>query len=351
MTSFSQFLAHFAFIQMATCSFLLAPVWRKNQSAALFSLLLLLGCGYHLSDVFGPVEDLSLLWWLDYMSGNALPGVFWLVSLSIFGDHKELKPWQYWLASSTLLIPLTAQLLQLIFSFDLRTYTAFYGLTKYGAMALELALICYAMIVAVKNWQDDLVQERRYMRGSIIALAGIYVFGIILIEQLFNVEWAWLRPLEFALLGAMMIWINLLLFTLRQGTLFDEIKSPTQEMPTQHNTSPELNRIVSAMTEEHLYREDGMTISVLAKHLSIHEYKLRKLINGELEYRNFNDFLNFYRIKEVSEKLKDAEQKDMPVLKMALESGFRSLSSFNKAFKTTHGMTPTEYRQTHSGKS
>ncbi|MFC3092799.1 AraC family transcriptional regulator [Alteromonas sediminis] len=351
MTSFSQFLAHFAFIQMATCSVLLAPVWRKNQSAALFSLLLLLGCGYHLSDLFGPLNDMDFLWWVDYLSGNALPGVFWLVSLSIFGDHKVLKPWQYWLASSTLLIPFLTLIVQLVFAFDLRSYPAFYGLTKYGAMALELALICYAMIVAMKNWQDDLVQERRYMRGSIIALAGIYVFGIILIEQLFNVEWAWLRPLEFALLGAMMIWINLLLFTLRQGTLFDEVKSSSQEQSTHQSMSPELKRIVNAMTQEQLYREEGMTISVLAKHLAIHEYKLRKLINGELEYRNFNDFLNYYRIKEVSEKLEDTQQKDIPVLTLALESGFRSLSSFNKAFKATHGMTPTEYRHTHLAKS
>ena len=101
------------------------------------------------------------------------------------------------------------------------------------------------------------------------------------------------------------------------------------------------------MEEEKLYQTDGITISSFAKHLSIHEYKLRQLINGEMNYRNFNDFLNFYRIKEVSEKLVQAEYIQTPVLTLALDSGFRSLSSFNKAFKETHNLTPTQYRKKH----
>jgi len=64
-----------------------------------------------------------------------------------------------------------------------------------------------------------------------------------------------------------------------------------------------------------------------------------------LNYRNFNDFLNFYRIKEVSEKLIEADYIQTPVLTLALESGFRSLSSFNKVFKETHQITPTQYRK------
>ena len=86
---------------------------------------------------------------------------------------------------------------------------------------------------------------------------------------------------------------------------------------------------------------------MLAKHLGIHEYKLRNLINGELNYRNFNDFLNHYRIQEVTHNLITEEFSSTPVLTLALESGFRSLSSFNKAFKSTHGITPTEYRKKH----
>ena len=99
------------------------------------------------------------------------------------------------------------------------------------------------------------------------------------------------------------------------------------------------------MENDKLYQQEGLTIAGFAQHLSIHEYKLRNLINGELNYRNFNDFLNFYRIREVTENLSQPESSNTPVLTLALESGFRSLSSFNKAFKATHGITPTEFRK------
>jgi AraC-like DNA-binding protein len=92
----------------------------------------------------------------------------------------------------------------------------------------------------------------------------------------------------------------------------------------------------------------GLTIGQLAKELDIQEYKLRQMINSQLGYRNFSDFLNSYRIKETAERLRDETNKHLPILTIALDVGFRSLSSFNKAFKATFGQTPTEYRRLNS---
>jgi AraC-like DNA-binding protein len=345
MTSTDQFLVYFAFVQMLTCAALLLPLCLKNRSILLFTLLLLCACGYHLDNIFGPFTSMSTMWWLDYIASNALPGVFWLVSLSIFTDHKELKSWQYLLASLTLQIPLFSTLAQLLINFDLRQFPAFFGLVTYGALALELVLICYAMVIALRHWQADLVQERRYMRGSVMALTGIYIFSVIVVEQLFNLNWQWLATIEYMLLSLLMAGINFMLFSLRDGTLFDPQKISVQAKPQDNQPSPELQRILDAMNLEKLYRKEGITISGLSRHLGIHEYRLRKLINGELAYRNFNDFLNFFRIQEVTEKLSKPQHSKLPVLTIALDSGFCSLSSFNKAFKNLHGITPTEFRQ------
>ena len=344
MYSYSQFFLNFAMVQMFTCCLLLLPKAAKSLSISLFILLLVCGSGYSLGDLFGPLTSMSFLWWFSYIAGNALPGVFWLVSLSIFADKQAIKSWQYSVASLTLLIPLCSTLLQLIFNFDLREFPAFFGLVTYGAMALELVLICYALAVAVKHWQADLVQERRYMRGGVITLTALYLFVVIVVEQLFNLEWQWLDTVKYVCLAALVTGINFLLFALREGTLFDAPVAQAPEVEVAKTPSPELQRIIDAMKRDKLYRQEGLTISVLSRHLSIHEYKLRQLINGELAYRNFNDFLNHYRIQEVTDKLGDEENGQLPVLTLALESGFRSLSSFNKAFKGKHGVTPTEYR-------
>ena len=68
---------------------------------------------------------------------------------------------------------------------------------------------------------------------------------------------------------------------------------------------------------------------------------LRTLINQELGYRNFNDFLHHYRLQEASARLVG---EDLPILTIALECGYGSIGPFNRAFKQRMGMTPSEYR-------
>jgi AraC-like DNA-binding protein len=340
----SVFFAHFAFSQMALCFILLLPLLKKSRSIQLFALLMLCGCGYLLGELFGPLNKMSIVWWAGYLTGNALPGVFWLVSISVFSDREELKRWHFYVASMTLLIPTISRLIQLAFDFDLRQFPAFYGLVTYGALGLELVLIGHVLVVVIKNWQADLVQERRYMRGSVIGLIACYLFVVIVVEQLFNLQWSWLDTIKYALLTMLTISVNLLLFSLKEGTLFDPPVKKPQNIEHKKAYSPELKRVLDCMLNEKLYRQEGITISAFSRHLAIHEYKLRQIINGELNYRNFNDFLNFYRIQEVTENLSQSAHQPLPVLTLALDSGFRSLSSFNKAFKNKHGITPTEYR-------
>lgn len=339
------FFFHLALAQMIMCSLILLPLWQKNQSIRLYILLMISGSGYILGEIFNSSVNYSVIWWIAFIAGNALPGIFWLVSLSVFSDHVVLKRWQYAVASLTLLVPLLSQIAQLIFSFEIADYETFYGLTKYGAMVLELVLISHALIIAAQQWRDDLVQERRYIRGGVISVSALYIFLVIIFEQLFKLQWANLYLLQNVMAALLVISINFFLFRLRQSSLFETVTDKVKSITQIKTPSKDLSRIIKAMVEEKLYQTDGITISSFAKHLAIHEYKLRQLINGELNYRNFNDFLNFYRIKEVSEKLIQAEYIQTPVLTLALESGFRSLSSFNKSFKETHNITPTQYRK------
>jgi AraC-like DNA-binding protein len=103
------------------------------------------------------------------------------------------------------------------------------------------------------------------------------------------------------------------------------------------------------MTVERAYRQDGLTIGTLAERLDLPEYRLRRLINQGLGYRNFNSFLNHYRIEDVKLALADPSQTAVPVLTIAMDAGFSSLGPFNRAFKAETGQTPTEYRRLNTG--
>jgi len=98
------------------------------------------------------------------------------------------------------------------------------------------------------------------------------------------------------------------------------------------------------MRQERLYREPGLAISALATKLRVPEYRLRRLINQQLGHRNFNAFLNQWRLDEAKAALSDAAQRDVPISTIALDAGFQSLGPFNRAFKAETGLTPGEFR-------
>lgn len=59
--------------------------------------------------------------------------------------------------------------------------------------------------------------------------------------------------------------------------------------------------------------------------------------------KNFNDFVNEYRISEVKDRLGKSDLDRMTLLGIALDSGFNSKATFNRAFKKYTGMTPNQY--------
>jgi AraC-like DNA-binding protein len=106
-----------------------------------------------------------------------------------------------------------------------------------------------------------------------------------------------------------------------------------------------LRRLEHLMAVERAYRREGLTIGSLSAELGVPEYRLRQLINEGLGHRNFNAFLNRYRIEEAKAALVDPGQVEVPVLTIAMDTGFQSIGPFNRAFKAATNLTPTEFRR------
>ena len=337
------FLNNFALAQLLICGFLLLPYWRKGTSVILFILLMFSSSAYLLSNLYETTDSPLVLTVIGFIGGNALPGIFWLVSLRIFGDHHELSNKQYGIASLTLLLPLVTKILLALLPLSIGEQQTALLISHMLGLTIELTLISHALFISASNWRNDLVLERRFIRGGVISLSAIYIILVILFEQVFALSSEYIELAKACAVAALTTMINLILFKPKTSTLFEpKITALSAEEPKQHQL---LAKLITVMSVDKLYREEGITISSLAQHLATQEHKLRTLINKELGYRNFNDFLNHYRIEEITEKLKSDPKSTTPILTLALESGFRSLSSFNKVFKQTHQLTPTEYKK------
>ncbi|HEX8020125.1 ABC transporter permease, partial [Mucilaginibacter sp.] len=91
------------------------------------------------------------------------------------------------------------------------------------------------------------------------------------------------------------------------------------------------------------YEDTELTLASLAVKLSIHPHELSRIINQGLK-KNFSDFINELRVKEVARKIQEPAYGRLTLLGIAWESGFNSKTTFNRVFKEIHGKTPLEYK-------
>jgi len=102
-------------------------------------------------------------------------------------------------------------------------------------------------------------------------------------------------------------------------------------------------RLKEAVAVNRLYEDAELTLATLAVKLAIHPHDLSRIINTGLE-KNFSDFINEFRVREVSRKMQDKAYDKLTLLGIAYESGFNSKRTFNRVFKEITGKTPVEYK-------
>lgn len=206
-----------------------------------------------------------------------------------------------------------------------------------------------------RGWRDDLVRARRAARRWVAMGIGLYA-GVALVVELAVKGQAVGRLLPMLhIVGIGTIALGLALLVARHSLAavlgLADTAPPAERMSTPPTTAPaapaderiarRLEALEQAMTRDHAYRREGLSLADLAQTLNLTEATLRELINQRLGFRNFNDFLHHHRLREAAERL---SREDLPILTIALECGYASIGPFNRAFKQRLGVTPTEFR-------
>ena len=300
-----------------------------------------------------PFVPKSTLWWtLPLMAGN--PVVIWLWVRATFDDDFVVQRWHgaFWLI-----------VIGIAFAASLgwTSWPVLARATAHSISLLTLVLALSATVQTVRTWRADLVAGRRRLRLAIVTSSLSFV-GLLAISQLTSnpdaipgvfgslpsaigllavaalVGWSLFYPPPAPTIAATALDAS------RDGAMIAQT-GPRADIGRDAIAPIVLRRLDRLMTVERIYRQEGLTIAMLAAKLDLPEHRLRQVINEGLGHRNFNAFLNRYRIDEAKASLSDASQRDVPVLTIAMDAGFQSLGPFNRAFKATTGVTPSEYRK------
>lgn len=98
--------------------------------------------------------------------------------------------------------------------------------------------------------------------------------------------------------------------------------------------------LLELMEQHKPFLEPKLSLTALANLLNISPNHLSQIIN-QFGQKNFNDFVNQYRVEEFIRR--SSEKSHLSFLALALESGFNSKSTFNSVFKKHKGLTPSQF--------
>ena len=243
-------------------------------------------------------------------------------------------------------------------------------MARYGGKVLSLVVLGLALAAAiqtVKTWRVDLVMRRRRLRLAVLAINVVTIVPVA-VAAVADIPVA-VPGASGSLPTALSLFVVATLAALgvlsqpvvavsdataaiasgdagRPARVADRAAAERVVVDPRIAVDPILlRRLDHLMTVERAYRQEGLAIGALAARLDVPEHRLRQAINEGLGYRNFNAFLNRYRIEDARLALSDATQREVPVLTIAMDAGFQSIGPFNRAFKAETGVTPTEFRR------
>lgn len=239
------------------------------------------------------------------------------------------------------------------------------------AVGLAISYLYFAVCTAyslyiLKRWDQELLdnysdiihKKTRWFRHC------VYLLMVVLIASF--VFWYWTMPKWFDLIYFLvedMFFIICTIFALKhevvpvetalaegeyenEGTATETVAADNaDEIQTSDDTPTKqpawAEKLEQLMTEEKIFRKEGLTRDDLADMLRVNRTYLSNYLRDELNVK-FYDYINKYRIDESERLLLEGE---LSIVAISERCGFKDRSAFFRHFQKRHGMSPSEWQR------
>lgn len=314
------------------------------------------------SFLLGAIPALGSIALLDLLlSSMAIltPAALWLFSVIFFTDEKKIPAYGVGL----IVLYFTLRTLFSVMDYlNLDTGSTGYYVGYLLPLLIMVGLSFDVIYIGVEGRRGDLLEERRRLRLPFVISMSLVIVFTLSVDAFLPLLQSMLPPdsslsiIDIAsplIYGAIFLWtlaLNFAMFRfdrdpelLLHNAPLIETSPPNENSGVKvSNKEEKLQQKLNELMDVHKsYKDTGLTLSRLSDTLSASEQRLRTTIKQTMGFRNFNQFLNFYRINAATQLLADSDE---PIANIAMDVGYNSLSAFNKAFKEAHSMTPREFR-------
>lgn len=357
----------YIFLLVVSVSLMLAQLFvTKKQLEHIFFAIL---CGSlamvavkHLSaDVLGPYQ------YIIGFGTSATCNAMWLVSRAMFRGSGAIQVRHILLATVIAVLVMLNQGLQM--ATDLHWLSANAASYFDGALG-EITQMMSSTVLVLTFWEalrpsHDKSRSRRWQRGI---FACSFLTGVMLCTVVLN---GFIEPsvrstilpwfVTFSAIQIMLATQLVLMWKAKTlGLEQDKTSASSLAVPSitnlsqraeksgesiQPNTDPELvSGIIGLLQNDKQYLKHNLKMIDVANRLGVSEYKVSRAIRYHFKAKNFNHFVNQYRIEHAKVLLQSTDGQQWSILVIGLESGFSSVPSFNRAFKMAMNCSPSEFR-------
>ncbi len=243
-------------------------------------------------------------------------------------------------------------------AYETPSYTALFNLVSAMAGLHVLVYLALATALIVQMRQDWSSHESRTLPDS--WYDAIRLLFVLLITCLMQVASAFIHPSGDAISIGDIGFVGLVVYFLFLGSRNtlrklrgqqgeqrivekDTYLSEAQRKQVEPLSSYQAcaDHIQQQMEQQHLYLQDGLSLSSLAEQLEITPHRLSEVLNHHFE-KTFYEYINDWRVQHAAKLL--LEDTKRSITEIYYESGFTTKSTFYSHFKKAFACTPSEYR-------
>ncbi|NQZ76155.1 MAG: AraC family transcriptional regulator [Ekhidna sp.] len=233
-------------------------------------------------------------------------------------------------------------------------YTKIY-LTQQWLGILSVSIYCIlalSILIKHQNWLKQNYSEIKdkslgWLKAPIIIYAGYWIGWNLLTE--FD-KWFFDRALRsyyflptFVGLALVSCWIGFLGYT-RKVVGTTGYQKIDKDGPEKSIDITQVKKVKSILENEKPFLDPELDLARLSKLTDIPPKKLSSIINQGFS-KNFYELINHYRIETFKKNIESDRDHKLTLLGHALDSGFKSKSTFNEVFKKATGYTPSSFQK------
>jgi len=208
-------------------------------------------------------------------------------------------------------------------------------------------------ILNEKQLNVEKMKTQAYRRSMIIIFIALLLLGSVLTHCIFiynkkknayrelvrkSKEWAHISP---ELIDPDIV---------EQDELWDDYENGNGNGNGKQNGLPDdvdqliMKDIEQLVVKEKLYEDPNLSIDSLAHKLNAKRHYVSGAINRCMK-KNFNTYINEYRIKEAIQLLSAKKSEDLTIETIAFVVGFANYLNFYRVFKRMTGLSPVEFKR------